>query len=76
MAITLVPNKINYNDQVIEQLEILLERAKEGDIVELVAVSKYKDNTYDYTWTGTTNLQELAGVIGRILHSIYIRMDG
>ncbi len=75
MAISLVkPYSDTHKEQVIEQLERLLEEAKEGKISTLICAYKI-ENSYEYCWTGCENLIEIAGLITRMAFLNNKRME-
>ena len=64
-----------YNKQAVDLLADLLESAKRGEIVEVVATLKCSDGTYDHSWTGCENLIELVGILERQKMNTLRRMD-
>jgi hypothetical protein len=64
-----------YNQQVIDHLEELLQRAKDGAIHEVVITVKTSAGMYDHSWTGCDNLFELVGFLERQKLAMLRRMD-
>jgi hypothetical protein len=71
-ALKIVPK---YNGQVVDYLTELLERAKSGEITEMIVTAKLCDGTYDHCWTGCENLFELVGMLERQKMQTLRRMD-
>jgi hypothetical protein len=64
-----------YNQQTVDALEILLQQAKNGEIVEIVVTAKCADGSYDHNWTGCENLMEMVGILERQKLNTLRRMD-
>lgn len=64
-----------YKVQVVDHLELLLERAKAGEVLELVMGYKLKDGDLEYSFTGCDNLLELVGYLERLKSITILRMD-
>lgn len=64
-----------YNEHAVEQLEILLDKARKGEITEIVSTVKYKDRKYDHFWTGCENIYELVGNMERQKLAMLRRLD-
>ena len=63
------------NEQAIDQLKILLEAAKDGEITELVAIVKWKDDQgYSYCWTGSNDLYKMVGAIEALKQRTVMRL--
>ena len=64
-----------FSQQTVSMLEELLAQAKAGDIIEVVATTKWGDGTYTHSWTGCDNLMELVGILERQKMATLRRMD-
>jgi len=64
-----------YNKQSIEYLTEILDRAKAGEIVEVMCVVKLKGGMFEHAYTGCSDLHELVGVLERAKHLTLRRMD-
>jgi hypothetical protein len=64
-----------FNSQVVEHLTDLLDRARAGEITELVCVYKVNSKEYEHCWSGCEDLHELVGRLERIKHLMLRRMD-
>lgn len=50
-----------YPKHVVDILEGLLEKAKQGEMAEIVVMYKTPDRTWAHEWSGTDNTVELIG---------------
>lgn len=64
-----------YNLQAVDLLEDLLERAKSGEVLELVFCAKLLGGEYEQSYTGCSDLHELIGQLERMKFLTLRRMD-
>lgn len=65
----------NYNHQAVEYLQDLLERAKAGEIAEIVCCARLIGGEYENSYTGCKDLHELVGQLERMKFLTLRRMD-
>ena len=76
MALRVIkPKDTIQNDQVVEYLIEFLDRAKKGEIVEMLATFKLSTGEYENCWTGSQDLIGLAGQLARQTQLTLRRMD-
>lgn len=65
---------VRANQNTIDDFEVLLDKARSGEVTEYLIV--YKENGgYTHSWSETTNLVEQMGAATRMMHLINLRMD-
>jgi len=64
-----------HNKQVIEILESMLKGARNGEIVELVAICKLSDGLYEDIYSGCESLFTLIGMLEKMKLVTLRRMD-
>lgn len=67
--------KAKPHPQVVSALEILLERAKLGELRSLVWVAELQDESHDNGRQGTYTVMTLLGQLTRLIHKIQLDAD-
>lgn len=68
--------EVKTNSQVVEQLEKLLQKAKEGKISEFTMLYKTNEGVFTSYWTGTSSVLALIGQLQFMVHEQCKRLDG
>ena len=67
--------KSGFNEQAVDMLENLLDQARKGELVELVATYKVRSSPEAYfAWTGCNDITRLIGDLEAVKHRMVQRM--
>ena len=71
----LITPKVRSNQETIDILEDVLQKAKEGKIIEIAMVYKDDEQYYNHRYTTSTDVISELGAVSRLHYVLQKRMD-